>query len=301
MPPISVLEVGPRDGLQNEKVFLSLEDKIELIKRLSFSGLKRIEIGSFVSPKIIPQMKDTKEVVKKVLQIQQRNEIDQDIQFSALVPNLKGLEGAVQSGLKEVALFLACTDSFSTKNINQTVEESLKNYKEVSKEAIGQGLKVRAYLSVCFSCPYEGEISPEKVLELVEKIQDFNVYEISISDTVGVATPQQVQYLLKTLSKKIKFNKLALHFHNVHGMALANVWTAYQMGITSFDGSVGGLGGCPYANVETGNVSTESLFYLLEGAQSPYLKGLIKTGQWLQSKLQKKLSSPLLKSPYYKD
>ncbi len=301
MSQISILEVGPRDGLQNEKVFLSLEDKIELIKRLSFLGLKRIELGSFVSPKIIPQMKDTEELVKNILRLQNCGEIDSDIQFSALVPNLRGLEKAVQSGLKEVAIFLACTDSFSKKNINSTVEESLKNYKEVSKKAINQGLKIRAYLSVSFSCPYEGVVSHKRVFELIERIQDFNVYEISISDTVGVATPQQVQSLLEKLSDKIKFDKLALHFHNVHGMALANVWTAYQMGITSFDGSVGGLGGCPYANVETGNVSTESLFYLLEGPQSSHLKGLIKTAQWLETKLQKKLPSPLVKSPYYKN
>ena len=181
------------------------------------------------------------------------------------------------------------------------MEESLKNYKEISKEAIAQGLKVRAYLSVSFFCPYEGEVPHQRVLELVEKIQDFNVYEISISDTIGVVTPQRVQSLLKVLQKKIKLQKLALHFHNVHGMALVNVWMGHQMGITSFDGSVGGLGGCPYAKVESGNVSTESLLYLLEGAQSSSLKSLIKTARWLESKLQKNLPSPLLKSPYYKD
>ena len=300
MSQISILEVGPRDGLQNEKTFLSVEDKIKFIKKLSLSGLKRIEIGSFVSPNLIPQMKDTEEVVKNILQLQLQKEIDQEVRFSALVPNLKGLEKALQSGLKEIAIFLACTDSFSNKNINCTVAESLKNYKEVSKEAIRQGLKVRAYLSVCFSCPYEGIVPPKRVLELVEKIQDFNAYEISVSDTIGAAIPKQVQSLIKALSEKIKTNKLALHFHNVHGMALANVWTAYQMGVTSFDGSVGGLGGCPYANVETGNVATESLFYLLEGPKSPQLKGLIKTARWLESKLQKELPSPLVRSPYYK-
>ncbi|MGI9549062.1 MAG: hydroxymethylglutaryl-CoA lyase [Bdellovibrionales bacterium] len=300
MSQIKILEVGPRDGLQNEKKILSLEDKLEFIKKLSLVGLEKIEVGSFVSSKVIPQMKDTQQLVENLFKLQAQKEIPEDTQFTALVPNQKGLENAIASGLKEVALFLACTDGFSKKNINCSVEESLKIYKAVAKEALKQNLKVRAYLSVCFVCPYEGEVSPQRVLEILEVIKTFNVYEISISDTLGVATPQKVQALLNVISKKIELNQLAFHFHNVHGMALANIWTAYQMGIRSFDGSVGGLGGCPYAKIETGNVPTESLFYLLEGSQSPYIKGLVDIAKWLETKLEKKLSSVLVHSPYYK-
>lgn len=300
MHPIDIVEVGLRDGLQNEKVFLSLKDKIEMAKRLSQTGIKRIELGSFVSPKMIPQMKDTGELIKEVLKLQTQGEINKDIKFSALVPNLKGLEMAQESGLKEIAIFLACTDKFSQKNINCTVDKSLEIYREVSKKAIDQGLKVRAYLSVCFSCPYEGKTPAQKVLDLCEKIQEFNVYEISVSDTVGLATPLETQSLLEKLSQKIDIQKIALHFHNVHGMALANAFVGYQMGVKTFDGSVGGLGGCPYAGLETGNVPTESLVYMLEGPQSSKLKPLIETAHWLEQKIQKKLPSSLLKSPYYK-
>jgi len=295
MNPISILEVGPRDGLQNEKIFLSLEDKTELIKKLASLGLKRIELGSFVSPQVIPQMQDTEYVAKSVLKLQSQQKLSSEIQFSALVPNQKGLKKAIDCGLKEVAIFLSCTDSFSKKNINCTVKESLKNYKIVSQEAIDQGLKVRAYLSVSFACPYEGLVNPNTVLELAKALQDLSVYEMAISDTLGIATPQQVQSLIQVLSKQIPIHKLAFHFHNVHGLALANVWAAYQMGILSFDGSVGGLGGCPYAQVESGNVATESLFYLFHGATSPYVNKLVETAKWLETKLQKKLPSPLLR------
>ena len=245
-------------------------------------------------------MKDTGNLVEEVLNLQKQGSIDKDIQFSALVPNLKGLDMALRSGLKEIAIFLSCTDGFSKKNINCTVEESLKIYKEVSKQAIDQGLKVRAYLSVCFTCPYEGKTSQQKVIDMCEKIQEFNVYEISVSDTIGAATPVEVQSLLGKLSKKVSLDKIALHFHNVHGTALANAWASYQAGVKTFDGSVGGLGGCPYAGLETGNVPTESLIYMFEGDQSDKIKPLIETAHWLETKMNKKLPSILLQSPYYK-
>lgn len=301
MSELSLLEVGPRDGLQNSKAFLSLENKIEFIKKLSATGLKRIELGAFVSPQAIPQMKETPELTETILKLQNQGEISQDIQFSALVPNQKGLERALSLGLKEVAIFLACTNTFSQKNINCDINKSLEIYKEVTQKALGEGLKVRAYLSVCFSCPYEGSVPLQTVIDLCEKVKKFGVYEIAISDTVGLAKPYQVETLLNELLKSQDKQQIAFHFHNIHGMALSNVWAAYQKGIRSFDGSVGGLGGCPYAGVKTGNVSTESLVYLFEGDQSPCLKNLVSVARWLETQMNQTLPSLFIRSPYYKE
>ena len=299
MDKISILEVGPRDGLQNEQTLLSLDDKKELIKKLSLIGLNRIELGSFVSPKWVPQMRDTEQLVQQVLRDQSLGELSQQIQFSALVPNLKGLSRALESGIKEISIFLSATDSFSKKNINHSMEESYKIYKEVCQQAQRNNLKIRAYLSVCFYCPYEGRVKPNQVLEWVKRIEDLGVYEISISDTVGKARALEVQNLLEILFNTISKNKIACHFHDVHGMALANVWSAYKMGIRSFDGSLGGLGGCPYSQAPSGNIPTESLIYLLKDPKDPLIQGLIETGWWLEKKLNKKLPSALLRSPYY--
>lgn len=301
MDKINILEVGPRDGLQNEQVFLSLENKRKLVQKLSLTGLNRIELGSFVSPKWVPQMRDTEELVKHILKDQERGEIPKQIEFSALVPNFEGLKRALKSGIKDISVFLSVTDSFSKKNINCPVEESYARYKEICKQALEENLKVRAYLSVCFHCPYEGEVLPDKVLEWAKRIEDLGVYEISISDTTGKARASEVQNLLSMLLNNIPENKIACHFHNVHGMALANVWAAYEMGIRSFDGSLGGLGGCPYSQVPSGNVPTESLVYLLKSSKDPSIKKIISVALWLEDKLDKKLPSPFLQSPYYKD
>ena len=301
MDKISILEVGPRDGLQNEKTLLSLKDKRELIRRLSFTGLSRIELGSFVSPKWVPQMRGTEKLVKQVLQDQELAKIPQQIEFSALVPNLTGLDRALESGIKEISVFLSVTDSFSKKNINCSTEESYKIYKEVCRQALKKNLKVRAYLSVCFYCPYEGNVLPDQVMEWARRIEDLGVYEISISDTTGKAVALEVQNLLERLLNKIPKSKIACHFHNVHGMALANVWSAYKMGIRSFDGSLGGLGGCPYSQVPSGNAPTEAIIYLLKGSKDPSIKKLIDLALWLENKLNKKLPSLFLRSPYYKD
>ena len=289
------MEVGPRDGLQNEKTILSLQDRVELVRKLALSGLKRIEVGSFVSPKVIPQMNQTEELVSQILQ----TKLPRGIRFSALVPNLKGLERALSCGLKEIAIFAAATDSFSKKNINCSVKKSFDIYKEVCKEAFKERLKIRGYLSVAFSCPYEGKVSQNKVIELAEKILDLGVYEVSISDTTGTARPKEVDLLLKKLLKKIPSRKISLHFHNVHGMAVGNVWTGYLRGVRVFDGSVGGLGGCPYAGVPSGNVPTESLVYLFEGAENPLIGKLAEVGRWLERKLKKTLPSPFIHSPYF--
>ena len=301
MDKISILEVGPRDGLQNEKTFLSLEDKMEFIRRLSFTGLNRIELGSFVSPKWVPQMQDTEELVKKILKDQELDKIPKQIEFSALVPNCKGLKRALGSGIKEISVFLSATDTFSKKNINCSMEEAYKRYKELCRQALTENLKIRSYLSVCFYCPYEGKVLPARVLEWIQKIEDLGVYEVSISDTTGKAGALEVQDLLSELLNNISENKIACHFHNVHGMALANVWAAYQMGIRSFDGSLGGLGGCPYSQAPAGNVPTESLIYLLRGSEDPSIKKILSVALWLEGKLNKKLSSPLLQSPYFKE
>ena len=300
MDKIRFLEVGPRDGLQNEQRLLSLEDKREWIKKLSHTGLKRIELGSFVSPKWVPQMRKTVDFVQQILKDQELGDIPKDMEFSALVPNLKGFHRALESGIKEIAIFLSATQTFSQKNINRSMEDSYKIYKEICKQAFKENLKVRAYLSVCFCCPYEGEVLPETVLKWVKKIEDLGVYEISISDTLGKARALEVETLLNALFKaQISKTQIACHFHNVHGMAIANVWSAYQLGIRSFDGSLGGLGGCPYSKHPSGNVPTEALFYLFRGAKDPSIKKLIDTALWLEKKLNKKLPSVFLRSTYY--
>ena len=297
---VSFVEVGPRDGLQNEQTLLPLKDKVELVRRLALSGLKRVEVGSFVSSKIIPQMENTEAVVSQVLLLQKNKELPQDVEFSALVPNLKGLERALSCGIQNIAVFAACTNSFSKKNINCSVEESFHTYREVCRKALDEKLKVRGYLSVAFSCPYEGTVSPAKVTELAERLLDLGVYEVSVSDTVGAARPFEVELLLKELFKKVSHKKTSLHFHNVHGMAISNALTGYKMGVRVFDGSVGGLGGCPYAGVPAGNVPTESLIYLFKGKTNPIINELVKIGNWLEGRVKKTLPSPLLRSPYFK-
>ena len=299
MSELKFLEVGPRDGLQNEKKILSLEEKTKFIVQLAQTGLKRIELGAFVSPKRVPQMQGSLELAQKIFKLKKDNQIPSQIEFSALVPNQKGFQKALESGLTEISVFLSATDSFSKKNINCEREESYKKYQDICKQAHKENLKIRAYLSVCFDCPYEGKVSQKEVIKWVQKIEELGVYEISISDTTGKARAGEVEELLELLCLRVPKEKLACHFHNVHGMALANVWSAYQMGVRSFDGSLGGLGGCPYSKVPSGNVPTESLIYLLKGAEEPILKKLIPIARWLETKLEKKLPSPFLNSPYY--
>lgn len=293
---ICFVEVGPRDGLQNEKVILSLKDKVELVKRLALSGLKRIEVGSFVSAKVIPQMADTEELVTQIKQLQQKERIPKDVRFSALVPNLKGLDRALSCNLKEIAVFAASTDSFSKKNLNVSVKDSFSTYKKVCRKALNEGLKIRGYLSVAFACPYEGKVSPVQVATLANRMQDMGVFEIALGDTIAAARPFEVERLLENLFKKIPQKKISLHFHNIHGLALSNIYAGYQMGVKTFDGSIGGLGGCPYAGLPAGNVPTESLVYLFRGKQSPLMEELVKTAHWLEKKLKKSLPSPLIRS-----
>jgi hydroxymethylglutaryl-CoA lyase len=255
---VTIVEVGPRDGLQNEAATLTIADKIEFINRLTDSGLPAIEAGAFVSPKWVPQMADSDKVFAA---IDRRGET----RFAALVPNLTGLERAHAAGVREIALFAAASEAFSRKNINQTIDESLATYRTVATRALALGMRVRAYVSTAFGCPYEGVVPVSRVATVSEALIAMGAYEVAISDTIGIAHPGQVPAVVEAVSAEVPKNKIALHFHDTRGMALANVLTALDLGIATFDASAGGLGGCPYAPGATGNLATEDLVYMLEG------------------------------------
>ena len=282
---LNILEVGPRDGLQNESARLPLQDKETFILKLVSAGLKRIEIGSFVSPKAVPQMAETGPLAEKILSLQKTGVISKEIQFSALTPNRRGLADAVRCGLKEVVVFAACSDSFSQKNLNCSVKESFNIYGEVCRQALSMNLKVRGYLSTAFRCPFEGATAPGRVAELTRKMKNMGVYEIALSDTTGTARPGQVESLLKEISPAVSLKEIALHFHDGLGLALCNVQVAFKMGVTSFDGSVGGLGGCPHSPVRAGNVPTEEILRLLSGPQDSRIPKLEAVARWLKKKL----------------
>jgi hydroxymethylglutaryl-CoA lyase len=261
---VQIVEVGPRDGLQNESRALSVEQRFDFIKHLAASGLKRIEVGAFVSPKWVPQMQGSRDLIDRLYESE--NVFPRDVRFSALVPNVKGMQGALATPIPEVAVFGACSETFSKKNINCTIDESLRRFAEVIALAKKNKRKVRGYLSVAFGCPYEGAVDERKVIELVRKYLKMGVYELSIGDTIGVATPKQVLSLLKKLkSRRVPLNKIAMHFHDTRGTALANVLASLQCGVRVFDSSFGGLGGCPYAKGASGNLATDDLIYMLEG------------------------------------
>jgi hydroxymethylglutaryl-CoA lyase len=255
---VDVYEVGPRDGLQNEMRTLATEDKARLIQALIDAGLKRIEVTSFVSPRWIPQLADA----EKLLAMIPRRD---GVMFSALVPNMKGLERAREAKLQEAAMFLSVTESHSKKNINKSVDEAVRTVTEVAREAKASGMRVRCYLSTVWGCPYEGLTPVSKVVEVVKRLSDVGFYQLSLGDTIGVGTPTQTAEIVSEVSKVIPREQIALHFHDTRGTALANVLVGLSMGITTFDSSIGGLGGCPYAPGAAGNLSTEDLAYMLQG------------------------------------
>lgn len=255
---VSIIEVGPRDGLQNEKKSLSLEDKLTYIDLLTKTGLKTIEATSFVRADKIPQMSNATELFQR---LKERSDF-KDFNFPCLVPNVKGYEKARESGVEEISLFSATSSEFTKKNINCTIEESFERMKVVSQMAKSDGVKIRAYISTAFGCPYAGHMSSKKLIDVIEKFLDLGAYEISIGDTIGVATPSQVMSYLKELLTVVESKKVAMHFHDTRGMAIANVLTSLEAGIRVFDSSSGGLGGCPYAKGASGNVATEELLYL---------------------------------------
>lgn len=290
---IKIVEVGPRDGLQNEKVTLSLEDKLGYIDLLAKTGLKTIEATSFVRADRIPQMADAPALF---FELSQRSYFDK-ISFPCLVPNLIGYEQAVASGVREISLFSATSDAFTAKNINCTVDESFNRMEEVASKAKVDGIKMRGYISTAFGCPYAGEMSAKKLSEVAERFLKLGVYEVSIGDTIGVAVPSQVHEYISVLKDRVNLSKVAMHFHDTRGMAVANCLVSLQYGITVFDASSGGLGGCPYAKGATGNVATEDLLYLFHslGLKTGVdIEALAKASQFILSKVGK--TSP---SKYY--
>ncbi len=255
---VKIVEVGPRDGLQNEATIIPTDVKVELIRRLAETGLQHIEATSFVSPKWVPQMADAHDVMTALNH-------HSSITYSVLTPNLKGMEMALAAGAKEVAIFGAASESFSQKNINCSVTESIARFEPVVALARQNNIPVRGYVSCVLGCPYEGEVAPSKVLEVSQRLLDLGCYEISLGDTIGTGTVASTQELLYALLAKINSNQLAVHFHNTYGQALANIHRAMQLGIATVDASVSGLGGCPYAKGASGNVATEDVLYMLNG------------------------------------
>jgi len=257
-PQVTIVEVGPRDGLQNEARIVALDDKVRFVELLAIAGLAVIEVSAFVSPARVPQLGDAGEVFRRLTR-------RQGVRYTALVPNLKGLERALEAGVAEIAIFAAASDTFSRRNINQDIEQSLATYRHVCTAAAAAGVPVRGYLSTCFGCPYEGDVPIPRVVELTGRLLELGVVEVSVSDTIGVAHPGQVHAVLDELLRQAPLERLALHFHDTRGTALANVYAALGRGIRTFDASCGGLGGCPFAPGAAGNLATEDLVYLLDG------------------------------------
>ena len=256
---VTVYEVGPRDGLQNEADQLSVETRVRFVDLLTDAGLPAIEVGSFVAPSAVPQLADTEEVFARIHRAS-------GVRYPALVPNARGLERAIAAGVREIAVFTAASETFNRRNIHAGIDESIDRFQPVVARAREEGIRVRGYVSTAFGCPYEGEVSPEAVREVTHKLLDLPVDEISIGDTIGVATPASVYEVVETLyDSGVTRGVLALHMHDTRGTALANVYAGLECGITTFDSSAGGLGGCPYAPGASGNLATEDLLYMLEG------------------------------------
>lgn len=294
MSKVRIVEVGLRDGLQNETSQLSVLERLELIKKLIESGVKHFEVGAFVSPTWVPQMAQTKQLSEVLQKDLLKNNLTKKVFPSALIPNEKGINEAIASGFKEVALFAACSETFSKKNINCSIDESFSRFTEVMKIAKKNKIKVRGYLSTCFGCPFEGDIDEKSVVKIAKRMNDLGVYEISIGDTIGVANVGQVKSLFTKLKKVIPVKKLAGHFHDTRGQALVNILMAYQLGLRTFDSSIGGLGGCPYAPGAAGNVATEDVVYMFNGlgvSTGLNLDKLIETHKWLQPYMNHPLSS----------
>ncbi|ACV26474.1 hydroxymethylglutaryl-CoA lyase [Kangiella koreensis] len=260
---VKIVEMGPRDGLQNEKQPVSTEVKLELIRRLIDAGEKHIEATAFVSPKWVPQMADHHEIMAALKSFPEAQ--DGSVWFPVLTPNLKGFEGALAGGAKEVAVFAAASESFSQKNINCSIAESIERFKPVIEAAKAQGVKVRGYVSCVLGCPFEGNIAPEKVAEVAKALYDLGCYEVSLGDTIGVGTPNKARAMIAAVAEYVPTSKLACHFHDTYGQALANIYACLELGVATIDSSVAGLGGCPYAPGATGNVATEDVVYMLNG------------------------------------
>nr|WGD92056.1 hydroxymethylglutaryl-CoA lyase [Bacillus subtilis] len=280
---VTIKEVGPRDGLQNEPVWIATEDKITWINQLSRTGLSYIEVTSFVHPKWIPALRDAIDVAKGI-------DREKGVTYAALVPNQRGLENALEGGINEACVFMSASETHNRKNINKSTSESLHILKQVNNDAKKANLTTRAYLSTVFGCPYEKDVPIEQVIRLSDALFEFGISELSLGDTIGAANPAQVETVLEALLARFPANQIALHFHDTRGTALANMVTALQMGITVFDGSAGGLGGCPYAPGSSGNAATEDIVYMLEQMDiktNVKLEKLLSAAKWIEEKMGK--------------
>jgi len=289
---VSIVEVGPRDGLQNEAARVPAAEKIAFVNRLAAAGHTRIEVTAFVSPRWVPQMADAAEVCAGI-------ERRPGVRYSALVPNLTGLTRAREASVDEVAVFPSASETFTQRNLNQSVDEAMAAAEDVCTEALGLGIPVRAYLSTSFGCPFEGAVPPARVIELTTRLLDFGAYEVSISDTIGIAHPRQVTDLLRDLGARVPLENIALHFHDTRGTALVNVYAALEAGVSTFDASAGGLGGCPYAPGATGNLATEDLVYMLDGlgvATGVRLDGIIEASRAIEPLVGHPLTSRMYRA-----
>ena len=280
---VKIVEVGPRDGLQNEKQLVPTEVKIELIERLAEAGVPVVEATSFVSPKWVPQMGDNSAVLQGIRR-------HPGTVYPVLTPNLQGFDAAVQAGATEVAIFAAASEAFSQKNINCSITESLKRFEPIVSAASALEIPVRGYVSCVVGCPYDGAIAPEKTAEVARTLFDMGCYEVSLGDTIGVGTPASVQRMIEACASHIPVDKLAGHYHDTYGMAIANIYASLALGVATFDASVAGLGGCPYARGASGNVATEDVVYLLHGlgiATGIDLVKLAGIGDWISSTINR--------------
>lgn len=284
---VKIVEVGPRDGLQNEKQVVPAAVKIELIERLAAAGLPAVEATSFVSPKWVPQMGDHSEVLSGIRR-------QPGVAYPVLTPNLQGFEAAVAAGATEVAIFAAASEAFSRKNINCSIAESLQRFEPIMAAAAARKIKVRGYVSCVVGCPYEGDVAPAKAAEVAKRLYDMGCYEVSLGDTIGVGNPASVSRLLEACARHLPMDKLAGHYHDTYGMAVANIYASLEMGLAVFDASVAGLGGCPYAKGASGNVATEDVVYLLHGLgiqTGVDLELLLDAGAFISAQLGRETAS----------
>ena len=278
---VRIVEMGPRDGLQNEKQIVSTEIKVELIARLGAAGLPAIEAASFVSPRWVPQMGDAADVMARIERLP-------GVSYPVLTPNLQGFEAALAAGATEVAVFGAASESFSRKNINCSIAESLVRFEPVMAAAQAAGIRVRGYVSCVLGCPYEGEISPEAVAGVAATLFEMGCYEVSLGDTIGAGTPGKTRRMLDAVARRVPVGKLAGHYHDTYGQAVANVYASLEAGVACFDSAVAGLGGCPYAPGASGNVATEDVVYMLDGLGIETgipLDALVDTAGWISERL----------------
>ena len=280
---VRIVEVGPRDGLQNECMALGIDDRLTLIDRLADAGLRDIEAGAFVSPKRVPNMAGSGELMQRLPR-------RACVNYPCLVPNDTGLDAALASGCTDIALFAAVSETFSQRNTACSIAESMDRLAAVARRALDAGVRVRGYLSCVIGCPYEGAVEGRKVAEMAARLLDMGCYEVSLGDTTGIGTPAQVAALIDTVAARVPVTQLAGHFHDTWGMGAANVWAALQRGVAVFDASVGGLGGCPFAPGASGNVATEDLVYMLDGAGIETgidLRALVDTARWISARLDR--------------